>query len=85
MVSTKQEIKVSVASLIESLLEDKVYHKTRLFVIVDNGIILKVKELEHILFFEMKELENYEVVRWTTDWNIDRNDDEIRTLIIIGK
>ena len=85
MANTKKEIKASVADLVKTLLEDKIYHKTRLFVIVNNDIKLKVKELEHILFFEMKELENYELVKWTTDWNIDRNDNEIQTLVIIAK
>ena len=83
---TRQEnFKITIANLIEDLIEVESYYKTRVFIIVDNDIILKISELRKISFIEMKRLEKYKLVRWSNDFVIDRNDNEIRTLVIIGK
>ena len=82
---TRQETKVTIKDLIETLIESKDYFKTRVFIIANDDFILKINELKQISFLEMKELEKYELVKWSTDWTIDRNDSEIKTLVIIGK
>lgn len=84
MENTRQETKVTIKDLIETLIESENYFKTRVFIIANDDFILKINELKKISFLEMKELEKYELVKWSTDWTIDRND-EIKTLVIIGR
>ena len=81
----KEIFKTTIADLIEDLIEVESYYKTRVFIIVHNDIILKINELRQISFIEMRELEKYELVKWSNDFVIDRNDNKIRTLVIIGK
>ena len=81
----KENFKITIANLIEDLKEVESYYKTRVFIIVGNDIILKISELRKISLFEMKRLEKYKLVSWSNDFVIDRNDNEIRTLVIIGK
>ena len=85
-----QEIKIKASYVVDSCMFEsdgytlnKNYQDARLLVFEDNKLIVS-EELQHILFKTYKELKNYEVISWTTDWHVSGNED-IKTLIVFVK
>lgn len=78
------EIKVTASYAIERTINDEYYKNARVLVFDENNNLIVSEELVHILFKTYKMLENYELNKWTTDYQINGNE-EINTLIIFAK
>ena len=78
------EIKVTASYAIERTINDEYYKNARVLVFDENNNLIVSEELVHILFKTYKMLNNYELIKWTTDYHINDNE-EINTLIIFAK
>lgn len=78
------EIKVTASYAIKRTINDAYYKNARVLVFDENNNLIVSEELVHILFKTYKMLENYELNKWTTDYQINGNE-EIKTLIIFAK
>lgn len=78
------EIKVTASYAIERTINDEYYKNARVLVFDENNNLIVSEELVHILFKTYKMLDNYELNKWTTDYQINGNE-EINTLIIFAK
>ena len=78
------EIKVTASYAIERTINDEYYKNARVLVFDENNNLIVSEKLVHILFKTYKMLNNYELIKWTTDYHINGNE-EINTLIIFAK
>ena len=78
------EIKVTASYAIERTINDEYYKNARVLVFDENNNLIVSESLVHILFKTYKMLNNYELNKWTTDYQINDNE-EINTLIIFAK
>ena len=78
------EIKVTASYAIERTINDEYYKNARVLVFDENNNLIVSEELVHILFKTYKMLNNYELIKWTTDYHINDNE-EINILIIFAK
>ena len=78
------ENKILLASeIIDWTIEDENYKNAKL-VVIEDFIVRVSEELKDILHSTYKSLRKYEVIRWTTDWHVNGNED-IKTLVIFVK
>lgn len=78
------KITVTASYAIERTINDEYYKNARVLVFDENNNLIVSEELVHILFKTYKMLDNYELLKWTTDYQINGNE-EINTLIIFAK
>ena len=75
--------KLIVSKILDDLMWTEEYKDAKLIVIENYNIIVS-EDLRHILFKTYKLLKNYELVRWSTDWKVNGNDD-IKTLVMFAQ
>lgn len=78
------KITVTASYAIERTINDEYYKNARVLVFDENNNLIVSEELVHILFKTYKMLKDYELLKWTTDYQINGNE-EINTLIIFAK
>lgn len=83
----EKEIKLSASKVMEMCMFEsdghtlnKNYENARLLVIEDFKVIVS-ENLKNVSFKTYKLLQEYNVIKWSTDWEVSDNE-EIKTLII---